>query len=112
MGAAVTVTARKETDRNMLRALGYNAENMQTLLHGLAAFRVIFNTVPSVVLEESKLSHCRRGCLKIELASSPGITGKDVISALGLPGKMAPESTGLLIAQSIIRLIAEKEGQK
>ncbi len=109
MGAVVTVAARKATDRNILQALGYGTENPETLQHGLAAFQVIFNTVPAPVLSVDQLRHCRRGCLKIELASRPGIAGDHVISALGLPGKLTPESSGKLIAQSIIRLLAQKE---
>lgn len=111
-GATVTVAARKASDREMLRALGYSAERPDGLRHGLAAYRVLFNTVPTVVLGAEQLRYCRKDCLKIELASSPGLSGSDVIPALGLPGKMAPESSGLLMAQSIIRLIAEKEALK
>lgn len=111
MGAAVTVAARKDADRNMLRALGYGAANPAELRHVLTAYRVIFNTVPAVTLDENQVTYCRRNCLKIELASKPGIIDTDVISALGLPGKITPESSGQLIAQSVIRLIAKKEAQ-
>lgn len=109
MGAAVTVAARKSTDRNMLGALGYGTASPSALRHGLAAFRVIYNTVPAAVLDKSQVAYCRKDCVKIELASTPGIAGDGVISALGLPGKMAPESSGQLIAQGIIRLITERE---
>ena len=112
MGAAVCVAARKSKDRDMLRALGCDSADPAVLRHGLARFRVIFNTAPEAVLDETRMGHCRRDCVKIELASSPGIAGKDVISALGLPGKMAPESSGQLIARSILRLIAEMEAVK
>jgi hypothetical protein len=47
--------------------------------------------------------------VKIELASSPGLEGDDVIEALGLPGKYAPETSGKLIARTILRLCAGKE---
>ena len=111
-GAAVTVAARKNTDRDMLRALGYGTEHPAALRHTLAGFRVIFNTVPAQVLEEERLQYCRRDCILIELASKPGIPGGNVIPAPGLPGRMAPESSGQLIAQSIIRIIAESEDKK
>jgi hypothetical protein len=64
MGAAVTVAARKDADRNMLRALGYGAANPAELRHVLAAYRVIFNTVPAVTLDENQVTYCRRNCLK------------------------------------------------
>lgn len=45
--------------------------------------------------------------LKIELASLSGIEGDDVVKANGLPGIMAPESAGKLMADTILRLIEE-----
>ena len=108
-GAYVTVAARKETDLAMLQALGYEAEQIETLRYGLVKYRLIFNTVPYPVLDQEQASHCSNDCVKIELASRPGIVGDDVIQARGLPGKMAPESAGLLIAKSVIRQIAHKE---
>ncbi len=108
-GAAVTVAARKEQDLAMLRALGYGAESIGSLKYSLRKHRLILNTVPYPVLNQEQLAHCRRDCVKIELASAPGIQGEDVVQARGLPGKMAPESAGALIASSIIRLILEQE---
>lgn len=95
LGAQVTVSARKETDRAMLRAMGYTAvdtTDMQT-----DKFRLIFNTVPEMLLP-----NCPGNAVKIDLASRPGIGGKDVIWARGLPGKDAPESTGILIARTVL----------
>ena len=46
-------------------------------------------------------------CLKIDLASTAGIEGEDVIRANGLPGIHAPESAGRLMADTILRLIEE-----
>jgi dipicolinate synthase subunit A len=108
-GAYVTVAARKETDLAMLQALGYEAEQIEKLRYGLVKYRLIFNTVPYPVLDQEQAGHCSSDCIKIELASRPGIVGEDVIQARGLPGKMAPESAGLLIAKSVIRQIAHKE---
>lgn len=109
MGTKVTVAARKAADRDVLRALGYGAEDPAAITHALAGYRVIFNTVPTMVLDDKKRSYCAANTILIELASTPGIAGKEVISAPGLPGKMAPESSGQLIARTVIRLLAEKE---
>lgn len=106
MGARVTIAARKESDRAMILALGYDALDAQDLNYALVAFRVIFNTVPVMMIPKEATAYCRPECLKIELASQPGIEGDDVISARGLPGKEAPESSGALIAKTILRLIA------
>ena len=107
MGADVTVAARKASDRQMLAALGYGAED-PAAWHGVGRYRVVFNTAPVPVLDAAR---CRPDCIKIELASKPGILGPDVIQALGLPGKMAPESSGMLMAQTIIRLLESEESK-
>jgi len=107
-GACVTVAARKIQDRAMAQALGYGAVNIQELSHILCRYRIIMNTVPYPVLSLAQQTHCRPDCVKLELASTPGIEG-DAIQARGLPGKYAPESSGRLIGQTILRLLAETE---
>ena len=109
MGAKVTVAARKEADRGMSQALGYGAKSPDQLSHCLMCYRIIFNTVPAPILSEEQIANCQDSCIKIDLASVLGIAGTDVIWARGLPGKDAPESSGVLIAKTILRLIAGKE---
>ena len=95
MGAQVTVAARKEADRAMLAALGYTAVPTA----GLSAdgYRVVFNTVPEMVIAD-----CRGDGLYMDLASRPGLGGDSIVIARGLPGKLAPESSGRLIATTIL----------
>lgn len=109
MEANVSIAARKESDRAMAHALGYHPMIPENLGHNLNGFRLIFNTAPAQVLSEEQVSHCRENCLKIDLASTPGISGSHVIWARGLPGKDAPESSGKLIAKTVIRLLDRKE---
>lgn len=104
MGAIVTVAARKESDRAMILALGYDTVDSSDLEYSLLRFRLIYNTVPAPVLSSQALSGCRPDCLKIDLASKPGIEGNDVLWARGLPNKEAPETSGELIARTILRL--------
>lgn len=96
IGATVTVAARKEADRAILTALGYRTSDIDNLI--TSQYRVIFNTVPSMILPNIP----GKG-LKIDLASSRGLGGKDVIWARGLPNSDAPESSGKLIAQCLIK---------
>jgi dipicolinate synthase subunit A len=77
--------------------------------YALGRYRVIFNTVPAPVLSSQLQAFCRPECLKIDLASQQGIQGEDVVIARGLPGKEAPESSGRLIAEMVLKLCAEKE---
>lgn len=104
MGARVTVAARKPEDRAMLFTLGYDADDSTALGYGLVRYRLIFNTVPATVLAKDTAMYCHPDCLKIDLASKLGIDAPDVIWARGLPSKYAPESSGALIARTILRL--------
>lgn len=104
LDANVTVAARKETDRAMLQALGYEA--VDTVGLDPRPYRLIFNTVPEMVLP-----YCPGNNIKIDLASRPGIGGNNVIWARGLPGKDAPESSGQLIAQRILYNIGKEAAQ-
>ena len=112
LGAEVVIAVRRDSQRAMLTALGYEGERIDFPDYILGRFRVIFNTVPSPVLSAKSLRRCRPDCLKIELASTNGLEGEDVIIARGLPGVWAPESSGRLIARTVLRLCARKEEQK
>lgn len=104
LGADVTVAARKVSDRAMVEALGLHAVATDALKSIIPQFRLIYNTVPAPVLDKD--APYRLNCIAIELASKPGIAGT-VIDGRGLPGKLAPESSGMLIAETITRLIKE-----
>lgn len=101
LGADVTVYARKPADQAMLTALGYETILDLDNKAMLKSFRIIFNTVPNLMIKKETL---HAGQLKIDLASTPGIDGSDVIVARGLPSKYAPESSGMLIAKTVDRL--------
>ncbi|MBQ3518410.1 MAG: hypothetical protein IJA31_03715 [Clostridia bacterium] len=109
LGADVTVAARKPSDRAMLQALGFRSADPKSLEPILRRFRVLYNTVPAPILSDAQMFHCRPDCIKIELASVRGIAGSQVIPANGLPGKTVPETSGALIADSIIRILSAKE---
>lgn len=99
-GAQVIVAARKETDRAMLNALGYEAVDFS---HLPSFCKLVFNTVPGQDFGDFP------NCVKIDLASQKSLTGEDVVWARGLPGTMVPESSGNLIAKTILRLCKEAD---
>lgn len=109
MGADVTVAARKDTDRATALSLGFHVRDTAKLNLGLSHYRAIFNTVPAPVLGETQTALCRSDCIKIDLASKQGIFDDAVIWARGLPNRDAPESSGILIAKSVLRIIFGKE---
>lgn len=101
LGACVTVAARKESRRVMIDALGYKSCAMDAIRP--ENYRLIINTVPAMVLPKVPGT-----ALKMDLASVPGMGGKDIMWARGLPGLLAPESSGELIARTAIQWIKEK----
>ena len=101
LGAKVTVAARKESRRVMVEALGYTSCDIPEIKP--ENYRLIINTVPAMVLP------CAAGtALKIDLASTAGMAGRDVLWAKGLPGKLAPERSGTLIAETIMQWLEER----
>lgn len=109
IGADVTIAARKEADRCMIRALGYHTEDTVHLTDSLEHYRLIFNTAPELVLNREQMVLCRPDCVKIELASKDGMEDEDVVIARGLPGVHMPESSGTLIAETFIRYYNEED---
>lgn len=101
IGCSVTVAARKDADRAILAAIGYEVVHPENLTKP-QQFHLIFNTAPAPVLNRKILSRCP-DTLKIDLASRPGLEGADVIWARGLPGLYAPESSGKLIAETFLK---------
>ena len=110
MGADIAIAARKETDRAMIRALGMKAVDINSLPDQLDRYRLIFSTAPELVLKREEMAHCREDCVKIDLASKAGMEDEDVIIAKGLPGIHFPESSGKLIADTLLRLCQEEIG--
>lgn len=102
IGCPVAVAARKETDRAMLEALGYRSVEFSKFPELLCQYQILFNTVPDLPIQ---IDGDR--VIAIDLASYPGMKGNHIITARGLPGKYAPESSGKLIATTISRKYQE-----
>ena len=102
MGAQVTVAARKYGDLAWIEALGFTSLAVKDLPGRLEAFDLIFNTVPALLLDASRLAETKEVCLLLELASAPGgvdsraakALGRRLIRAPGLPGLWPPYCCG------------------
>lgn len=99
LGADVTVAARSGTARGMAESFG--CQSVSIAAAAGQKFDIVFNTVP-ILLYDSSAFPC--SCI-VDLASQPGISGNNVITARGLPGKMAPKSSGQLIASHAAAII-------
>ncbi|MDO5545394.1 MAG: hypothetical protein Q4F81_06180 [Eubacteriales bacterium] len=107
IGCPVTVAARNPADRAMAAALGWNAVEISKIPEILPDIHLLLNTAPAPILGANILDKYRK-CAKIDLASRPGLEGCGIVYARGLPGQYAPESSGALIAERILRYLREE----
>lgn len=106
-GASVWLSIRNPKERALAQALGYQTVTPDQDPPCPEQLSLLFNTVPHPVLSKERLAQYSR-CVKIDLASAAGLEGEDVITARGLPGKYAPESSGKLIYETILDLLKEE----
>lgn len=102
LNAPVSVFARRPEDQAMLRALGYRPITAGELPGLVNRFRCVVNTAPAPILSEQDAKRLRPDCFRLDLASVRSIPGPGVLHAKGLPGKYKPESSGRLIARTIL----------
>ena len=115
IGVRVFVEARKYSDIAWIKSYGYHSVYINELKNYLPDMDVIFNTIPSIVLDTDMLSKISRDCLIIDLASKPGgvdfdkakEAGLKTIWALSLPGKVAPVTAAKFIKETVYNIIEE-----
>lgn len=116
MGAEVTVAARKYSDLAWAEIYGCHVLHTSQLKEGIDSYSLIFNTVPAMILNEKILENVEAETLIIDLASKPGgvdfdVAGRlglKVVWALSLPGKVAPISSGKIIASTVLNILKER----
>ncbi len=117
LGANVTVEARKYADLAMIEGHGFEPLALGKLKSSIKKFDIIFNTIPAMILDNDILKSVNKNALIIDLSSKPGgvdfetakALGLHVIWALGLPGKIAPVSSGGIIKDTIMNILHELE---
>ncbi|MBQ2767124.1 MAG: hypothetical protein IJF49_03490 [Clostridia bacterium] len=126
VGVKVTVAARKASDLCCAELQGFQSlriafeKGISTLTKLDASCRVIFNTVPYWLFDQTVLSVLNPNTLIIDLASAPGGVdpqaaancGIRVIRAPGLPGKCAPDTAGEIIADTVLALLTQEGGNE
>ena len=116
LGAYVTASARSYSDLAWIRAYGYEVAETADIDMILDRFDIVVNTVPTRILDESRLRRLKAGCLCLDLASKPGgmdfsaasKLGVKAVWALSLPGEVAPVSSGAIIKETVYNILNEK----
>lgn len=115
-GALTTVTARRTAQLAEAENNGLLSFDIRELFPRITRFGLIVNTVPSMILTSEMLEAVGKDSLIIDLASKPGGVdfesakelNKRVVWALGLPGKVAPITSGEIIADAVKNIIVER----
>ena len=117
LGAVTRVVARNPAQLARSYEMGLLPLSFAEMPQHLKAADVIFNTVPALVLTREILQAVPPEAIIIDLASSPGGTdfpaaaamGVRAVLAPGLPGKVAPQTAGKILARVIKRLLLEQK---
>lgn len=115
-GAEVSVSARRDAHKAWIRVMGYKSEDTGALRGRLEGYDAVINTVPALVLTRELLSELKEGCLCIDLASKPGgidfpaaaELGIKALWELGIPGKVAPVTSGIIIKETVLNILRER----
>ena len=120
IGADVTVAARNADSLAYFELIGCKtvqikdgAEWNRRFMRG---YDIIFNTVPAWLFDRGFLERADKRTMIIELASAPGGVdicaarelSSNVLWASSLPGKYAPHSAGVLIAECIWDILSRE----
>ena len=111
LDAKVYVEARKEEDLTWIEANGLIPIDLKELDKNVNKMDIIFNTIPSMIIDRKILNKIRNKTLIIDLATKPGgvdfeyAKEKNIEAILysGIPGKIAPESNAEYIYDFISR---------
>ena len=117
LGCRVTVAARKPSALAWAQTIGCSTVSLDRLSVG--RYDVVFNTVPHLLFDRALLEQLDPNMLIIDLASRPGGVdfsaaadlGVKTIWALSLPGKVAPQTSGEIIRDTIVQMLREQSAR-
>ena len=115
LGAKVVVVVNKSESAALAETNGIKSIFFDDLEKSLKHADVIFNTVPTILLDSNNMKHIRKDTLIIDLASPPyGVDVNDsrdfglkVLYASSLPGKIAPITTASYLLDTVLDILAE-----
>ena len=113
VGARVLVAARREAALARAKEMGCEALSFDSLADTAGKVDLIINTVPDLVIDELVLKNTSLTTLIIDLASAPGGVDFETAKALkikailapALPGRVAPKTAGVILAEAIPRML-------
>ena len=118
LGARVTVVVRRSENAALAYSMGLTAIELEAAAAAAKEADFIFNTVPAPLLNAGFLKRVRAGAVILDLAAAPGGTdftaaaglGLKAVLLPGLPGLVAPQTSGLILERVYRRLLREAGG--
>lgn len=118
LGSNVTVSIVKEEDKISLDRLGipnFYSYNKSDLIREIGKCDVIINTVPKTVICDSLIRYINRDAYVLDIASHPYGIDQEVLAEyfiksklyLGIPGKVAPKTSGKILTKKIYDVMGE-----
>lgn len=116
LGAKVSITTRSKDNNAIATSYGYTQLSYTDLEENISSYDFIFNTAPALVLTSKALSVLNPDVTIIDIASVPGGLDYDYVNKakvnaylyLGIPGKISPKSSGIILANAIIDYLNER----
>ncbi len=108
----LTVSARKTSDFALLDTLSINHINTATVSQKAQNYDIIFNTVDVDLFSQNTenlkntllIDLSSKGCIDFKKANKLGI---NAVKLPALPGKVAPETAGNILAQTVLEIITD-----
>lgn len=115
----VSIAVRRKELLPLLEIKKYHGLLTSSLPEEIDKFQILFNTVPSLILDAALLGKLKKDSVIIDIASNPGGIDKEAAQRcslttshfLGIPGKVAPKSSAHKLAE-IVEKKVEKEMQE
>lgn len=115
LGSEVYGVTRSSEAIAKAQDLGVKTITYEELAEYLPTFDLLYNTVPSMILSKERIHLLKEDALIIDLASAPGGTDFDAAKSLGiqamlclgLPGKVAPKTSGQILGRVVPEMILE-----
>lgn len=116
LDAKVTIAARSEEALAYAHASGFATVAIKNMNELLPSFHFIFNTIPTLILDQECLKVVAHDVAIIDIASAPGGVdfeyalnkGLNAKLRLGLPGKIAPRTSAEILVTEIDAFMKER----
>lgn len=120
LGSKVRVGVRRQEHIARVIEMGMEPFELKDMKGSVKDVDLLFNTIPTMIVTAQIIAQMPHHAVIIDLASKPGGTdfrfaekrGIKALLAPGLPGIVAPKTAGIIMANTITRLILDHRNQE